>query len=476
MQDIFLTNTLTRKKEKFIPLNSSSVGVYTCGPTVYYYPQIGNWRTFVFEDILRRVLEYNGYNVKHVMNVTDVGHLTGDNVGDADLGEDRMEKAAKKEGKTAWDIADFYIADFIKSRKELNILEPTFFVRATDHIKEQIELIKKLENKNFIYKTTMGIYFDVSKLSDYGKLGGQKMIDKRVATREELKEDSEKKNPFDFALWKFSDQNEKRHMEWESPWGVGYPGWHIECSAMSMKYLGEEFDIHTGGVDHVAIHHTNEIAQSEGATGKLPAKYWLHGEFLKVDGGRMGKSLGNAYTLHDIKEKGFNVLSLRYLYLTANYRDTLNFTWKSLAASQTALDNLSDQVLAAKSDTGRTVISEEKSRKVDDYNQRFILAINDDLNTAKALSVLWEVLKSNIPSEDKYDLVVEFDRVFGLRLAEIKSVEINIPEDVANLLQKRAELRKLEKYNEADIIRDEIKKSGYEVEDTVAGQRVRAIK
>lgn len=473
MADIFFTNSLTRKKEKFVPINPPNVGMYTCGPTVYFYPQIGNWRTFVFEDILRRVLEYNGYKVTHVMNVTDVGHLTGDNIGDADLGEDRMEKAARQEGKTAWDIADFYIKDFKESRKELNILEPTFFVRATDHIKEQIELIKRLEGKGLIYKTKMGVYFDVSLFPDYGKLGGQKMVDKRVATREELKEDPEKKNPFDFALWKFSAPSEKRHMEWESPWGVGYPGWHIECSAMSMKYLGEQFDIHTGGVDHVAIHHTNEIAQSEGATGKIPAKYWLHGEFLKVDGGRMGKSLGNAYTLHDIKKKGHEVLALRYLYLTAYYRDTLNFTWDSLGASQTALSNLREQVLAAKKQSNRTVLSNEKNKKVDDYNLRFVTAINDDLNTSKALAILWEVLKSNIPSEDKYDLSISFDQVLGLKLSEVEAVDVQIPEDVAKLLERRAKLRSEGKFSEADDLRKQVESRGFVVEDTAQGQHVR---
>lgn len=476
MQDIFLFNSLGRKKEKFEPIDPPNVGMYTCGPTVYFYPQIGNWRTFVFEDVLRRVLEYNGYHVKHVMNVTDVGHLTGDNLGDADLGEDRMEKAAKREGKTAWDIADFYIKDFIESRNQLNILEPTFFVRATDHIKEQIELIKRLEAKGLIYKTNLGVYFDVSKFPAYGELGGQKMIDKRVATREELKEDGGKKNPFDFALWKFSAPKEGRQMEWDSPWGVGFPGWHIECSAMSMQYLGEAFDIHTGGVDHIAIHHTNEIAQSEGATGKLPAKYWLHGEFLKVDGGRMGKSLGNAYTLHDIKKKGFDPLALRYLYLTAHYRDSLNFTWESLGASQTALTNLREQVLAAKKQASRTTLSDEKNNKVDDFNLRFLTAVNDDLNTSKALAVLWEALKSNVPSEDKYDLSINFDQVLGLRLAEIENTELQIPPQVANLLQERAKLRKEGKFSEADKLRREIEDRGFMVEDTPQGQFVKVKK
>ena len=473
MADLYLTNSLTRKKEKFEPINPLKVGMYTCGPTVYYYPQIGNWRTFTFEDILRRVLEYNGYQVTHIMNVTDVGHLTGDNIGDADLGEDRIEIAAKREGKTAWDIADFYIKDFIESREKLNILAPDFFVRATDHIKEQVELVRRLEEKGLTYITKMGVYFDVSKFPDYGKLGGQKMVDKRRVTREELKEDLEKKNPFDFALWKFSTPEEKRHMEWDSPWGRGFPGWHIECSAMSMKYLGESFDIHTGGIDHVAIHHSNEIAQSEGATGKPLAKYWLHGEFLKVDGGRMGKSLSNAYTLHDIEKKGFEPLALRYLYLTAHYKDSLNFTWDSLTSSQTALNKLRGQVLAARTQTTRTSLSQEKTKKVDDFSSRFIEAVNDDLNTPRALAVLWEAMKSNIPSEDKYDLALSFDEVLGLKLSEVQEIKFDIPEEVGKLISKREKLRKEGKFDEADKLRKEIEAKGFKIDDIPKGQRIR---
>ena len=474
MTDLFLTNSLTRKKEKFEPITPPHVGMYTCGPTVYYYPQIGNWRTFIFEDVLRRVLEYTGYQVTHVMNVTDVGHLTGDNLGDADLGEDRMEKAAKREGKTAWNIANYYIKDFIESREKLAILEPTFFVRATDHIKEQIELIERLEKEGLAYVTKMGVYFDVLKYPSYGKLGGQKMIDKRVATREELKEDSEKINPFDFALWKFSVPGEKRHMEWDSPWGRGFPGWHIECSAMSMRYLGESFDIHTGGVDHIAIHRTNERAQSEGATGKPLAKYWLHGEFLKVDGGRMGKSLGNAYTLQDIEKKGYEPLVLRYLYLTAHYRDSLNFTWDSLSAAQIALQNLRAQVQAARIQTARTSLSEEKQKKIDDYTLRFHEALNDDLNTPRALAVLWEVLKSNIPSEDKYDLALSFDEVLGLRLNEVtQAEEIEIPEKVQGLIKERIRVRDSGDFKKADDLRKEVLEIGYIVEDTPEGPRIK---
>jgi len=478
-----LTNTLTRKKEEFKPKNPPSVGLYTCGPTVYYYPQIGNWRTFVFEDVLRRVLQFDGFKVNQVMNLTDVGHLTGDNLGDADLGEDRMEKAAKREGKTAWDVADFYIKDFVESRDKLNILPPEHLVRATDHITDQINLIKKLEENDLTYVTKLGVYFDVSKYKDYGKLSGQKMIDKRTATRDELKEDPEKKSPFDFALWKFSTPIDQRQMEWDSPWGKGFPGWHIECSAMSMKYLGESFDIHTGGVDHIAIHHTNEIAQSEGATGKPLANYWLHGEFLKVDGGRMGKSLGNAYTLHEVEEKGFEPLALRYLYLTANYRDVLNFTWDSLKGAQTALNGLREQVLAAKTQTSRTVLSNEKNDKRQVFSDRFSGAIDDDLNTAKALAILWEVVKSNIPSEDKYDLAISFDEILGLRLNKIdvtvrpQTLELKaVPQDVRVLIENRNNLKKEKKYDESDKIRKEIESKGFRIKDTAYGIEITPLK
>jgi cysteinyl-tRNA synthetase len=477
-------NTLTRRLEDFSPIKPPRVGLYTCGPTVYYYPHIGNWRTFVFEDVLRRALIFLGYDVVHVMNITDVGHLTGDNVGDADVGEDRIEKAAKQEGKTAWEVARFYTKDFVESRTKLNILPPTHFVSATDHIGDQIALIKKIEEKGFTYVTDLGVYFDVSKLPSYGILGGQKMIDKRVATREELKEDPQKRNPFDFALWKFSyvggrsfnpqtdDPSNRRHMEWDSPWGVGFPGWHIECSAMSMKYLGEQFDIHTGGVDHIAIHHTNEIAQSLAATGKIPAKYWMHGEFLKVDGRRMGKSLGNAYTLHDIEDKGYEPLALRYLYLGAHYRDTLNFTWRSIDAAQKSLDNLRDLVLSAKTDKNRTILSSEKERKINDFSTSFRDAVEDDLNTSKALAVLWQALKSNIPSEDKYDLVLTFDEVLGLGLSSLESELFEIPKEVEDLIRKRESLRKAGDFKAADELRERIESMGFRVEDTAAGIRV----
>jgi len=339
-----------------------------------------------------------------------------------------------------------------------------------EQIKEQIELIEKLDKNEYTYKTEDGIYFDTSKLPDYGKLtGGKEGI--KVGARIDV---AGKKNPTDFALWKFSPKDSKRQMEWESPWGVGFPGWHIECSAMSMKYLGETFDIHTGGVDHIAIHHTNEIAQSEGATGKEPVKYWIHHEFLQVDGQKMAKSIGNTYTVEDVVKKGFDPLALRYLFLTAHYRDPLNFTWEALESAQNALDKLKAQAVSLKGESKRTALSQEKDEKIESFRSEFIASLNDDLNTSKALAVLWEVLKSSIPSEDKYDLTLYFDEVLGLKLSEVS--ETKIPDKVKKLIEERERLRKEDKFAEADKIREEIEKEGYALEDTSQGARAKKIR
>ncbi|TSC89356.1 MAG: cysteinyl-tRNA synthetase [Microgenomates group bacterium Gr01-1014_5] len=467
---ITLYNSLTRSKEEFTPINPPHVSLYTCGPTVYDYQHIGNWRTFVFEDILRRTLEKNNYKVNHVMNATDVGHLSGDNLGDADTGEDKMEKGAKREKKNVWDVAQFYLDDFVQTREWLNILPPAKFVRATEFIQEQIALIQKLLDKDLAYETETGVFFSVDSYPEYGKLSGQKLVDKRVASREEVEEDKLKKNPADFALWfktvgKFADHQ----MRWPAPWGEGFPGWHIECSAMAMSLLGEQIDIHTGGVDHVAIHHTNEIAQSEGATGKPFAKYWMHGEFLMVDGGRMGKSLGNAYTLHDIKGKGFDLLALRYLYLGAHYRDKLNFTWDSLEAAQTALVRLRNQFIAhseqrigveATSDTGKM------------YLQKFMDAINNDLNTPQALAVVWEAVKSDLPQEAKRSLLLGFDKVLGLGLETEIVTEAETSQEVQELVSAREEARREGDFAKADQVRQRLENLGYTVKDTKSGPLV----
>lgn len=464
MADIFLTNSLTRKKEKFEAIAPPEVGMYTCGMTVYDYAHIGHGRKYVTDDILKRLLTANGYKVKHVQNVTDVGHL----VSDGDEGEDKLEKGAVKQGKTVWEVAEFFTKNFYESMDKLNIIRPDIICKATDHIKEQIELIKILMDKGFAYDTPEAVYFEVSKFEKYGEAFGQKLEDKKVAVRGEVQTGEHKKNPADFALWfKRVGRFENHAMHWESPWGDGFPGWHVECSAMSIKYLGEQFDIHTGGEDHISIHHPNEIAQSEAATGKTPfVNYWLHTAFLMVDGRKMSKSLENFYTVADIEKKGFDPLALRYLYLGANYRDPLNFTWESLKASQAALDKLKSQIGALKSQTERTILSEEKQKQIDGYRNDFMEAVNDDLNTSKALAVLWEILKSNIPSVDKYDLAMSFDEILGLNLKvlQVKQV-LQVSQEVKGLMEKREQLRKEGKYEEADKIRDQILSLGFSVSD-----------
>ena len=394
--------------------------MYTCGPTVYDFASIGNFRTYLTADLLYRTLVYNSYQVDYIMNITDVGHLTGDNLGDADLGEDRMEKSAKAQGKSAWDIAKFYTQIFLGDYEKMNLTKPMLFTKATEHIKEQIELVSKLEKVGLTYKISDGIYFDtVSFEKKTGKKYGELSTLNTIKEGVRVEPNPEKKNPRDFALWKLSKKPGERQMEWESPWGMGFPGWHIECSAMSMKYLGESFDIHLGGEDLRQTHHPNEIAQSEGATGKPFVKYWLHTTFLQIDGQRMGKSLGNFYTLADIEKKGFDPSSLRYLYLTAHYRDTLNFTWESLTSAQNALTKLRSQLLALKESRQRTILSKEKEGKMEEVRQAFIQAVSHDLNSPGGVGIMWDMLKSNIPAEDKYDLALSFDEILGLSLNKV---------------------------------------------------------
>ena len=413
--DLYLYNSLIKQKELFDHDQSEIVKLYTCGITAYDYAHIGNGRKYVMDDILRRVLEFNGYKVSHVQNVTDVGHL----VSDSDEGEDKLEKGAKKQGKTVWEVAEFFTNNFYLMMDKLNNLRPTIICKATDHIKEQIDLIEKLFKNGYAYNTREAVYFDVSKFADYGKLFGQKLSEKKLGVRNEVKVDENKRNNADFALWFKRVGNFKDHvMHWDSPWGDGFPGWHIECSAMSIKYLGEQMDIHTGGEDHLSIHHPNEIAQSEGATGKKPfSKFWMHVAFLTVDGKKMSKSLGNFYNIQDILDKGIDPIALRYLYLGAHYKKPMNFTWMSLEAAAKGLKNLKALILNLKS-SARNTLSSEKDAKILEYGSRFNQAINDDLNTSKAMAVMFEMLKSNIPSEDKYDLAVSFDDVLGLNLKQ----------------------------------------------------------
>lgn len=451
-----LYNTLTRKLELFEPLRGQSVGLYTCGPTVYNYAHIGNLRTYIFEDILRRALKYNGYKVNHVMNITDVGHLTDD----GDSGEDKMEKGARREGKSAWEIAEFYTQTFKANLKDLNLLGPHIWCRATDHIKEQIAQVQTLMDKGFTYETNDGIYFDTIKLPDYGQLARLDKQSLKAGARVEM---GEKKNPHDFALWKWSQPNENRQMEWEAFGRPGFPGWHIECSAMSMKYLGDQFDIHCGGVDHIPIHHTNEIAQAEAITGEKPwVKYWLHGEFLLIadpatsSESRMGKSEGNFITLQTIKDKGIEPLAYRYFVLQAHYRQQLNFTWEALAAAQTALRNLRDHVQRIPKDA-------ETMPEVED---RFLRLVNDDLNIPRALGLLWEAIKAR---QLTLQTVIHFDKVLGLNLHDPQTAKI--PEPVRQLLAEREKARAEKNWAEGDRLREQVEKLGYKVEDTDTGQQ-----
>lgn len=468
--DIYLTNSLTKKKEKFVPNQEGKIGIYSCGPTVYWNQHIGHMYAYVQWDILVRFLRFMGYQVKWVMNVTDVGHLTSDE----DVGEDKMEKGAKREGVSVWEIADKYITQFTHSMELLGITKPDILCRATDNIPEQINLAQKIETNGFAYKTKKGLVFDTSKFPDYVKFGNLNLSE--MKTRSDVEVDPNKKNPWDFFLWA---TNSKHIMKWQSPWGEGYPGWHIECTAMSTKYLGENFDIHTGGIEHIAIHHTNEIAQGYAAFGKQTANFWLHNAHLLGEGGvKMSKSLGNFVTAQELVKQGWDPLALRYLFLNSHYKKGIGFSYKSLEASQTALKNIRERVTELKNQKDRTVLSSEKEQKVQSLTTKFKESLADDLNTPRALSVVWEVLKSSIPSTDKYDLVMTFDEVLGLGLGKVASnfalgasMDKQVSQGVQQLLKKREKLRKDGKFEEADKVRAEIEKLGYLVKDTPLGSK-----
>jgi len=455
-----LFNTLSRKKEEFKPIKDKKVGLYTCGPTVYNFAHLGNLRTYIFEDVLKRVLQYDGYKVKHVMNITDVGHLTGDR----DMGEDKLEKESKKEGKTAWQIAEFYTKAFKEDMKRLNLIEPDIWCKATDNIEAQIDLVKKLEDKGYTYKTSDGIYFDTSKFKDYTKLSHQKLSELQEGARVEKNE--EKKNPTDFALWKFSPKGEKRQMEWDSPWGVGFPGWHIECSAMSMKFLKDQLDIHCGGIDHINVHHTNEIAQSEAATGKPFFNYWVHGAFLNLEGGaKMAKSDENFLTLENaFVKKGINPLVYRFAAFLTHYRKPMEYSQSAVESAQNGLEHLYNQVRN---------LGIKKGKVNDNFKNKFLNVINDDLNMPQALAVVQEVLKSDLEDKDKLATVLDFDKVLGFNLAKIGKEKIEIPKEIEKLIKAREEARNNKDWSRADELRDEINKAGYLVEDTNEGQVVK---
>ncbi len=448
--------------------------MYSCGPTVYGPPHIGNLRAYIFADILRRSLEFLDYEVTQVVNITDVGHLTTD----SDAGEDKMEKGARASNKTVWEVAKFYEEQFVTALDALNIKRPTHLPRATEHITEQIKLIQKLTEKGFTYETSDGIYFDTSKFPNYGKLSGQKLEDKEAGARVAVK--SEKKHPADFALWKFCvGENADHVMRWTNPGGTGegFPGWHIECSAMSSEYLGETFDIHTGGIDHVPVHHENEIAQSEAANSKPLVKYWLHNEFLTVDGGRMGKSLGNLYTLKDLRAKGFSPLAFRYLCLGTHYRNKLNFTWEALAGAANALKKL-HTVFQEISKNCHPERSEPASAAEGSLEiKKFSAAISDDLNTPQALAIVWEVVKDeSLPRSARAETLAKFDKILGLQLDQpIKESKVEPTAKQVKLLAEREKARQNKDFKRSDEIRAEFEKMGLEIEDTADGQVVKKI-
>jgi len=454
-----LYNTLSRKLEEFKPLGEV-VKMYICGPTVYDYTHLGHVRTYVSSDILIRVLNWLDYKTKAVMNITDVGHLTDD----ADSGDDKVEKKAKKEKKTAKEIAEYYTDDFWKMSEMMNINKPDVVTVATEYIGKMIELIKRLEAKGVTYKTSDGIYFDTSKFTGYGQMA--KLDLKGLKEGARVDKNHEKKNITDFALWKFSVKTEKRQMEWDSPWGVGFPGWHIECSAMSMSELGETLDIHTGGIDHIPVHHTNEIAQSEAATGKKFVNFWVHAGFLMVEGKKMSKSLGNFLRVKDVVDKGYEPLALRYLFLTGHYRSKMNFTYKALEAAGEGYRKLRSIVSEWKRVRTRTQLSEEKLQKLQGQNLKFKEALENDLNMPEAVAVVWQMVKSNIPEQDKWELISDWDRVLGLRLTQAEKREVKVSEEIKEMVKKRQELRKQKNWEEADKVRQEIKKKGFVVEDS----------
>lgn len=461
-------NSLTKQIEDVVGIKKGKLGIYSCGPTVYWNQHIGHMYAYVQWDVFVRALRYQGIEVKWVMNITDVGHLTSDE----DLGEDKMEKGARREGLTVEQIAQKYIKQFTESMDQLNIMRPDVLCRATDHIAEQIELAKKIEANGFAYKTKTGLVFDTGKYPMYADFAGLNLGEQNAGARVEV--DVEKKEPWDFLLWVTNQPNHL--LQWDSPWGRGFPGWHIECTAMSVKYLGERFDIHTGGKEHRPVHHTNEIAQGYGAFRHQTANYWLHNDWLVVDGEKMSKSLGNNILVSDLIDKGFSPLAHRYLILTSHYRKGLNFTWSSLAGAQTAYDKLREFVkeIRNKKQTTRTELSSDKLKKLDKFRERFMGAINDDLGFPQAIGVVWEMIKSNIPDYDKLDQLLDWDQILGLGLNNIG--EEVVPEEIVSLGQERDQLRKSGKFVEADAVRMEIEKKGWKLEDSNMGPKYKRAK
>lgn len=452
-----LYNSLTRELEEFSPINPPHVGVYCCGPTVYDFTHIGHLRKYIGDDILVRVLKANEYEVKHVMNITDVGHLTSD----GDEGIDKLEKGAEKHGKTPIEVAHFFEEDFWHSLKQVNIEKPDVAPRASDHIEDQIALIEILIEKGFTYQTTQAVYFDVTKYPEYTKLSGQELDEKEIGARDDVVVDKEKKNPADFALWFFTKGRFEDHiLRWSSPWGEGFPGWHIECSAMSMKYLGLHFDIHTGGIDHIPVHHANEIAQSECATGEKFVNYWVHYGFLRIAKEKMSKSLDNTYRIHDLIEKGFTPMAFRYLTFQTHYRSEMNFTWESLSAASVALKKLYE--IAA--------TLPEPEGAADKYEMDFLHAVNQDMNMPKALAIVWEMLRSKVGEGQKAAALGRMDEILGLKIFENSQIMTKVPGHILQMVDERQSLRNDGKFHLADQMRHKIEKMGYEILDQKKGK------
>lgn len=460
--EIKLYNTLSREKEIFKPIDEKRVKIYSCGPTVYSYPHIGNFRAYLFMDSLRRVLKYNGYELLHAMNITDVGHL----VSDADEGEDKMMKAARIEQKDPYEIADYYTKIFLDGLDKLNISKPEIICPATQHIKIMEDYVQRIIENGYSYETDKTIYFDTSKLDKYGVLSNIKVEEQKAGARVEF--DTQKKNNVDFAIWIKADEN--HIMKWDTFWGKCYPGWHLECSAMSNHYLGEVFDIHTGGIDHIPIHHENEIAQAKGATGKIPANYWMHCDFLQVDGGKMSKSLGNLFTLDDLAKKGYEPLVFKMFNYSSHYRTQINFTWEALNSAKVSLRRLKEGYKAH--EEGNEQIDEQVIRG---FKEKFHTEINDDLNITNAMSVVWEVIRYNKKSKELAKLLKEFDEILALDIDKPMQQLEEIPEKVLELVEQRKKAREEKKWELSDELRDEINKLGYNVKDTKNGMIVEKI-
>ena len=462
---IRLYNTMTRKLEEFVPITPNHMGFYSCGPTVYWDQHLGNMRTFLNNDILKRMFMANGYTVNHVMNFTDVGHLTSDE----DSGDDKMEKGAARENMSVWQVAEKYIQNCLTDMDLLNFIRPTYMPRATDHIKEQIELIQKLEKLGYTYEIPGdGIYYDTSKFAEYGALGGQNLSELKAGARIE---NNQKRNITDFALWKFSPTDTKRQMEWDSPWGVGFPGWHLECSAMSMKYLGEHFDIHTGGQEHIKVHHTNEIAQSEPIVGKSWVHYWVHWAWLMLKDGKMSKSSGSFWTVRGLVDKGYDPMAFRYLILLGHYRQPIEFSFDSLDAAATGYKNIVHKIADLMNDKSGDINQDLYQQ----WHDNILAPVSDNLKTAEGLVVFQDLLRDKTVNNATKLALIEFvDELFGLqfidratRLHDLESIEA--PADIQEMAQKRLEAKKSRDFATADDLRNQIDSSGWTVMDTPDG-------